>query len=67
MASLLAALIWVAIVCYCGYTAREKNRSVFGWAFAGAMFGVFAIPFIFLLKPKPLVVSGEEGTIWDRR
>ena len=67
MSSLFCALIWVIVVCYCGYTARQKNRSVVGWAFAGGIFGLFAVPFIFLLKPKPLVVAGEEGTIWDHR
>jgi zinc transporter ZupT len=35
MGALFAAL--------CGYVASQKNRSVLGWAFAGALAGIFAL------------------------
>tara|TARA_R110000822_G_scaffold306293_1_gene432464 strand:- start:637 stop:801 length:165 start_codon:yes stop_codon:yes gene_type:complete len=37
---IIMAVLFAAI---CGYVANEKNRSVIGWAFAGAMAGVFAL------------------------
>jgi len=37
---IIMAIVFATI---CGYVAGQKNRSVAGWAFAGAMAGVFAL------------------------
>jgi uncharacterized oligopeptide transporter (OPT) family protein len=36
----IMAILFASI---CGYVAGEKNRSVIGWAIAGAMAGIFAL------------------------
>jgi uncharacterized oligopeptide transporter (OPT) family protein len=36
----IVAILFASI---CGYVAGEKNRSVIGWAIAGAMAGIFAL------------------------
>ncbi|XQW83592.1 hypothetical protein ACOYR1_10530 [Thalassotalea piscium] len=37
-------------VCY--YIAKSRKAQSYFWAFMGAVFGPFAIPFIFLSKPE---------------
>lgn len=36
-------MCWIACGILCAYIGSEKGRSGWGWFFAGAVFGIFAI------------------------
>jgi len=39
----IIVIVAIMFASICGYVAGEKNRSVIGWAIAGAMAGIFAL------------------------
>jgi branched-subunit amino acid transport protein len=39
----IIVIVAILFALICGYVAGEKNRSVIGWAIAGAMAGIFAL------------------------
>lgn len=46
--------IWVGVGIYLGVTgAKEKNRDVISWDFAGASWGIFAYIILSILKTLP--------------
>jgi len=47
---LLVLNILSVFVCF--YIAKSRKTQSYFWAFMGAVFGPFAIPFVFLSKPE---------------
>ena len=56
----LILFCWIAMAVLCAVIASSKNRSVFGWLVAGALFGIFALVAI-------CAVPKLEPREWDSR
>ena len=53
---LLSIILPVAFGALCAAIASRKNRSVYGWFFAGALLGPFGLIIAFLPRVKPAVI-----------
>jgi hypothetical protein len=47
-----SAAINIACIIFCHQVAKRRGASPVFWGVMGALFGPFAIPFVFLAKPK---------------
>ena len=52
--SIIIFLILLPVVCagICYTVAKNRNAAVPFWVVMGALFGPFALPFVFMSKPK---------------
>lgn len=58
IAYLLVAITIISVgICY--YVAKQRGLSIPYWVFVGALFGLLAVPFVFLAKSKPTNGNGE--------
>lgn len=53
MPMVLLAILAIACVVLCHYIAKKRGANPVFWSVMGALFGPFAIPFIFFAKTKP--------------
>ncbi len=52
------AIIWILFSIGAAICASNKNRSVFIWFILGVFLGPFALIFVILLSPVPVVSAG---------
>jgi hypothetical protein len=62
MGAYIPFLVWLAGMAICAYIARKRNvRVTFFWNLVVVVLGPFAIPLMFLAKPRVDVTREETG------
>ena len=54
----LFVLIWLGLAVVTGIAATARNRSFLAWLFVGAVFGVFGLIAVLVMRPQ---VEGHKG------
>jgi hypothetical protein len=61
---MIFVIIWLGCAIFCAYMANKKGRNAVGWFFLGLLFGVFAIPFAWLMSDNSMEAGNTEYTLW---
>jgi hypothetical protein len=59
--TLVTFIVWVFLAFWTALHAGSKNRSMFGWLLLAALFGPFALLFVFYASDRSHLRASEHG------